>query len=88
MGGSDADDHQHLSRSLADPNQDRAYEAAHMKVTALCFLMAMCAWGGFFYGNSFYMVALAKTHGWSVTQISAAISLGFWSCIPASIAVE
>lgn len=49
--------------------------------------MAVFAWGGFFYGNAFYMVALSDTHGWSVSQISSAITLGFFSCIPASIAV-
>ena len=58
-----------------------------VRTTALCFLMAVCAWGAYFYGNSFYMVALADAHGWGISQISSAITLGFWSCIPASLVV-
>ena len=49
--------------------------------------MAVCAWGSYFYGNSFYLVALHEAHGWSLGAISRAITLGFWTCIPASLAV-
>lgn len=58
-----------------------------MPTTILCFLMAICAWGGYFYGNGFYLSALAATHGWTVGDISTAISLGFWTCIPAALVV-
>ena len=55
--------------------------------TALCFLMALSAWGAYFYGNSFYLYALTEQGLGSVTEISGAISVGFWMAIPASVMV-
>ena len=57
------------------------------RTTTLCFLMAVAAWGSLFYGNGFYLVALAEQHGWSTGVISSAITVGFFACIPSSIAV-
>ena len=48
--------------------------------------MAVVAWGSLFYGNGFYLVALAEQHGWSLSAVSFGISLSFVACIPASIA--
>lgn len=55
--------------------------------TALCFLMALSAWGAYFYGNSFYLYALTEQGLGSVLEISGAISVGFWMAIPASVLV-
>ena len=60
---------------------------AGANVTALCFCMAVFAWGSYFYGNGFYLVALAERHGWSTGVISSAITTGFFACIPSSIAL-
>ena len=49
--------------------------------------MAVFAWGSFFYGNGFYLVALSAKHGWAVGVISSAITVAFLMCIPAAIAV-
>lgn len=56
-------------------------------VITLCFCMAVLAWGSLFYGNSVYLLALVETHGWSVGEVSSAISLGFWLCAPSTLAV-
>jgi MFS family permease len=56
-------------------------------VVALCFVMAIFAWGSFFYGNGVYLLALVAEHGWSVGQVSSAITLGFWVCAPGTLAV-
>lgn len=49
--------------------------------------MAVVAWGALFYGNGFYLTALASQHGWSPTLISSGISVSFMACIPASLVV-
>ena len=49
--------------------------------------MALSAWGAYFYGNSFYLYALTEQGLGSVTEISGAISVGFWVAIPASVLV-
>ncbi|MEM8971262.1 MAG: MFS transporter [Pseudomonadota bacterium] len=46
-------------------------------VTAMCFLMAVMAWGTVFYGHSVYMDQLMRDQGWSASLISSAI-LVFW----------
>jgi MFS family permease len=60
---------------------------AGASVTALGFCMAVFAWGSYFYGNGFYLVALAERHGWPTGVISSAITTGFFACTPSSIAV-
>lgn len=49
--------------------------------------MALSAWGAYFYGNSFYLYAPTEQGLGSVTEISGAISVGFWMAIPASVLV-
>lgn len=44
---------------------------------AICFVMAIIAWGTVFYGHSVYMNALMREHGWSASLISSAV-LVFW----------
>jgi Major Facilitator Superfamily len=50
---------------------------AQRVVTAVCFAMAVLAWGTVFYGHSIYMDELTRGHGWSTGLISSAI-LVFW----------
>lgn len=55
--------------------------------TAICFLMAVLAWGTVFYGHSVYMDALMRIHGWSASLISSAI-LVFWiASLPGTLSV-
>ena len=49
--------------------------------------MAVVAWGSLFYGNGFYLVALAERHGWSASLIASAITVSFLACIPSSVLV-
>ena len=49
--------------------------------------MAVVAWGSLFYGNGFYLVALAERHGWSGSLIASAITASFLACIPSSVLV-
>lgn len=51
--------------------------AARTLVTAMCFIMAIMAWGTVFYGHSVYMDQLMRDQGWSASLISSAI-LVFW----------
>ncbi len=56
-------------------------------VTALCFIMAVIAWGTVFYGHSVYMDQLMRSHGWSASLISSAI-LVFWiAALPGTLFV-
>ncbi len=54
-------------------------------VTAACFWMAVLAWGAVFYGNTFFVHALQKEHGWSAGTVSSAIALFFWLAIPVTL---
>ena len=49
--------------------------------------MAVVAWGTLFYGNGFYLVALAERHDWSASLIASAITASFLACIPSSLIV-
>ena len=51
--------------------------ALRTSITAMCFLMAVMAWGTVFYGHSVYMDQLMRDQGWSASLISSAI-LVFW----------
>ena len=55
--------------------------------TGLAFVMALVAWGTYFYGNSFYLHALVKVGRFDVADVSTAIAVGFWCAIPGSLAV-
>ena len=46
-------------------------------VIAMCFAMAVMAWGTVFYGHSVYMDQLMRDQGWSASLISSAILI-FW----------
>lgn len=55
--------------------------------TAICFVMAVLAWGTVFYGHSIYMNALMREHGWSSSLVSSAI-LVFWiASLPGTLTV-
>lgn len=54
-------------------------------ITAACFWMAVLAWGTVFYGNTFFVPALQKEHGWSAATVSSAIALFFWLAIPVTL---
>ena len=54
-------------------------------ITAVCFWMALLAWGTVFYGNTVYLPALKAEHGWSTSLIGNAISLFFWLAIPVTL---
>jgi len=61
-----------------EPDDDRPPDrTAQRIVTAVCFVMAVTAWGTIFYGHSIYMDALMRAHGWTAGLISSAI-LVFW----------
>ena len=60
---------------------------AAWSVTAICFVMAVFAWGGVFYGHSVYLEFLQARHGWSTSLISAAIFATYLTAIPATILV-
>jgi MFS family permease len=55
-------------------------------ITAVCFWMAVLAWGTVFYGNTVYLPALKQAHGWSTSLIGNAITLFFWLAIPVTLA--
>ncbi len=54
-------------------------------ITAVCFWMALLAWGTVFYGNTVYLPALKAEHGWSTSLIGNAITLFFWLAIPVTL---
>ena len=54
-------------------------------ITAVCFWMAVLAWGTVFYGNTVYLPALKAEHGWSTSLIGNAIALFFWLAIPVTL---
>lgn len=54
-------------------------------ITAACFWMATLAWGTVFYGNTFFVPALQREHGWSAAAVSSAIALFFWLAIPVTL---
>lgn len=54
-------------------------------ITAVCFWMALLAWGTVFYGNTVYLPALKTEHGWSTSLIGNAITLFFWLAIPVTL---
>ncbi|MFC7542996.1 hypothetical protein ACFQU2_30910 [Siccirubricoccus deserti] len=47
------------------------------QVVAAAFILAMCSWGINFYGPSVFLHALHLREGWSLSLISAAITLHF-----------
>ncbi|MCA8930188.1 MAG: MFS transporter [Alphaproteobacteria bacterium] len=54
-------------------------------MTAVCFWMALLAWGTVFYGNTVYLPALKAAHGWSTGLIANAMTLFFWLAIPVTL---
>lgn len=58
---------------------------AAIATLAVCFVMAVFAWGVVFYGHSFYLNALQETKGWSASLISTAILVFWLSSIPGSL---
>ena len=67
-------------------NGDKGSRAA-WSVTAICFVMAVFAWGGVFYGHSVYLEFLQARHGWSTSLISTAIFATYLVASPATVAV-
>ncbi len=55
--------------------------------TAICFIMAVVAWGTVFYGHSVYMDALMRLHGWSSSLISSAILIFWIASLPGTLSV-
>ena len=47
------------------------------RVVAVCFLLAVFAWGFAFYGHSVFLAELQRLHGWPVVVISAASTLAY-----------
>ena len=58
-----------------------------MTLTAICFVMAILAWGTVFYGHSIYMNALMHEHGWSSGLISSAILVFWLASLPGALFV-
>ena len=56
-------------------------------VTAICFVMAILAWGTVFYGHSVYMDALMRAHGWSSSLISSAVLVFWLASLPGTLSV-
>ena len=56
-------------------------------VTAICFVMAILAWGTVFYGHSVYMDALMRAHGWSSSLISSAVLVFWLASLPGTLFV-
>ena len=48
-----------------------AYE---WRIVSVAFLIALFSWGVAFYGTGLYLTELHRLHGWSVGELSAAIS--------------
>ncbi len=55
--------------------------------TAICFIMAVLAWGTVFYGHSVYMDALMRAQGWSSALISSAILVFWLASLPGTLSV-
>jgi len=45
------------------------------RVVAVCFVAAVFTWGFGVYGASVYLSAITKQHGWSVSLVSAAVTI-------------
>lgn len=58
------------------------------RMVGTCFVIAAFAWTLGLFGSSVYLQAVTTTHGWSVAQVSSAITLFFWSARPSSVRSE
>ena len=47
------------------------------RVVAVCFAVAVFAWGFAFYGHGVYLAELSRLHGWSAAAISGATTLSY-----------
>jgi MFS family permease len=45
------------------------------RVVVACFIIACFSWGLGLFGSSVYLQAVTTTHGWSITQVSSAITV-------------
>ena len=48
------------------------------RVVTACFIVAAFVWALAFFGSSVYLQAVTKAHGWSVAEVSSAISMFFF----------
>jgi MFS family permease len=63
--------------TTADETMDGAKRFFGWSVAWAAFAMAVFAWGIGFYGPSVFLQTLHTSHGWSISQISAAITFHF-----------
>jgi len=48
------------------------------RVVAACFVIAIFGWGLGLFGSSVYLQAVTSAHGWSIAEVSSAISVFFF----------
>src|SRR6516162_2118268 len=57
-------------RTVSDPGPSEL--SRHWPAVGACFVLAIYSWGFGFYGQSVYLAALQRAHGWPSSFIAAA----------------